>query len=50
MVEDKPSEYPPAWTEEMIQEYEQELAEDVVEGDYGNDDLDEFVDWADSIA
>jgi hypothetical protein len=28
MVKDEPSEYPPAWTEEMIQEYEQELAED----------------------
>ena len=31
--------------EEILEE-----AEDVVEGDYGNDDLDEFVDWADSIA
>ena len=30
--------------EEILEE-----AEDVVEGDYGNDDLDEFVDWADSI-
>lgn len=31
--------------EEILEE-----AEDVVEGDYGNDDLDDFVDWADSIA
>ena len=31
--------------EEILEE-----AEDVVEGDYANDDLDEFVDWADSIA
>ena len=28
MEDSEPKGYPPAWTEEMIQEYEQELAED----------------------